>query len=81
MNNLSDIGLVRMNAGKISFFSYALNKILDAFVSFDGLLPNLILSVINFILIVIIPLISPVITFLAICEMTTFQPNVFAKPI
>ena len=36
---------------------------------------------VHFIQILIIPIISPIIFFLALCEMTTLQGNVFARPV
>lgn len=40
--------------------------------SVDGIVPNAALAFVHFILILIIPFITPIVTFLALCEMTVF---------
>jgi len=45
---------------------------LSALVSVDGILANALLAVVHFIQIIIIPIMSPIIFFLALCEMTAF---------
>jgi hypothetical protein len=85
-------GLIRVNAGSLvnSVFDPKSLKLLltnikttflSALVSVDGILPNALLAVIHFIQIIIIPIISPIIFFLALCEMTTFQGDVFARSV
>ena len=49
------------------------------FVHVDGLVPNALLAVIHFGLIHIVILGTPLVTFQALCHMTTFQGNVLGK--
>jgi hypothetical protein len=85
-------GLIRVNAASLveSYFKPKSMKVLlarmirfflEAMVSVDGILPNAILALVHFIQILIIPIISPIIFFLALCEMTTLQGDVFARPV
>ena len=83
-------GLIRVNAVSLveSYFKAKSMKVLlanikrsflSALLSVDGILPNALLAVVHFIQILIIPIISPIIFFLALCEMTTFQGWAFYK--
>jgi hypothetical protein len=45
----------------------------------DGLIPNVILAVLHFALILIVPILSPFIAFQALILIPTFQGDVFAK--
>lgn len=45
----------------------------------DGLIPNVLVAIIHFLLILIVPLISPFIAFYALILIPTFQGDVFAK--
>jgi hypothetical protein len=85
-------GLIRVNAGSLvkSVFDPKSLKLiltnikttfLSALVSVDGILANALLAVVHFIQILVIPIISPIIFFLALCEMTTFQGDVFARSV
>jgi hypothetical protein len=71
-NSKNEIGLIRIKLKKASFWMSLLNTVYNSIFSVDGFLPNFVLSLINFIMIIIVPLVSPVITFLALSEMTTF---------
>ena len=88
----SSHGLIRVNASSLvkSVFDPRSIKLLltsikttflSALVSVDGILANALLAAIHFIQIAIIPIISPIIFFLALCEMTTFQGDVYARPV
>ncbi len=46
-------------------------SILSKFMTVDGIVPNAALAIVHFILILIVPVFTPIITFLALCEMTT----------
>jgi hypothetical protein len=48
------------------------NSVLSRFVSVDGILPNVLLAIVHFALILIVPLVSPIVTYLALCEQTVF---------
>jgi len=69
-----NIGFIRRPAGLKT-------GLLSKFMGVDGLVPNAALALAHFILILIVPFITPVITFLALCEMTTLQGDVYAKPV
>lgn len=58
-------GLIRRPGGLKS-------GLLTRFMSVDGIVPNAALAFVHFILILIIPFITPIVTFLALCEMTVF---------
>lgn len=49
--------------------------------SVDGILPNGLLAIVHFGLILIVPLVSPIITFIALSEQTVFQGNIYANPL
>lgn len=49
--------------------------------SVDGIVPNAALAVVHFVLILIVPIFTPIITFLALCEMTTLQGDVYGRPV
>jgi hypothetical protein len=85
-------GLIRVNSTSLleSYFKPESLKVLltnikrsflSALVSVDGILPNALLAMVHFIQILIIPIISPVIFFLAVCEMATFRGDIFAKTV
>ena len=42
-------------------------------ISIDGILPNALLAIVHFIQILLIPIFSPIIFYLALCEMTTLS--------
>jgi len=46
-------------------------SIIGRFMAVDGIVPNAALALVHFILILIVPIVTPIITFLALCEMTT----------
>lgn len=48
------------------------NKFLIGLLAVDGFVPSAVLALVHFIVIVIVPFLTPIITFLAVCEMTTF---------
>jgi len=49
--------------------------------SVDGIVPNAALAVVHFLLILAVPIVTPIITFLALCEMTVLQGNVYGRPV
>ena len=67
-------GLIRRPAGFKTNISAKL-------MSVDGFIPNATLAIVHFILILVVPVFTPVITFLAIAEMTKLQGDVYARPI
>jgi hypothetical protein len=67
--------------GLIRIPSNLKNSILSKFTSVDGIIPNGALAAVHFVLILIVPLVSPIITFFALCEMTVFRGDVFTKPV
>ena len=50
-------------------------------ISVDGIVPNFLLALIHFTLILIVPIVTPLITFLAVCEMTVLQPDVYGRTV
>ena len=72
--NKDTAGLIRRPAG-------LKNSIMSKVMSVDGLVPNAALAIVHFILILIIPLATPIITFLSLCEMTTLQGDVYGIPV
>ena len=78
MNSVDySIGLVRK---KISAAASLKTKLLSMALSVDGVLANGLLAFIHFMLILIVPLVTPFVTYLALCEMTTLQGDVFGRP-
>ena len=56
------------------------NSILSKIMSLDGLIPNALLAIVHFILILVIPIATPCISFLSISNMTTLQGDVYGVP-
>jgi hypothetical protein len=46
-------------------------------ISIDGILPNALLAIVHFIQILLIPIFSPIIFYLALCEMTTLSDYIW----
>ena len=49
------------------------------FMSVDGLIPNGALAIVHFVLILTVPIFFPIVFFLALCEMTTLQSDVYGQ--
>ena len=57
------------------------NNLTAKLMSIDGLIPNASVAICHCILILIVPVFTPIITFLALCEMTTISKDIYARPI
>ncbi|TNV88226.1 hypothetical protein FGO68_gene17400 [Halteria grandinella] len=55
-------------------------NIITYFIAIDGIIPNTILPIVHFCLILIVPLVSPFISFYALTLLTTLQGEVFQTP-
>lgn len=53
---------------------------MSQFTAIDGVVPNSAIAVVHFVLILIVPLITPIVSYLALVQMTTLQGNVYQKP-
>jgi hypothetical protein len=70
----STFGLIRISSG-------IKGSVIQQFMSVDGIVPNALLAIALFVLILIVPLATPVVSFLCLCEMTQLRGDVFKSKV